>query len=136
MIYQSARELFEKNWLPDALAIGISYHDFWHMNPHIIKIIAEGYQKKMRLQDEQAWRMGIYVQSAVATAVEHNLAGRKAKSKYFEKPMLQDVVLERKGIEIKALTEEDKRKQTEQLFHKLHIMGANFKINHKDRSVS
>lgn len=33
--------------------------------------------------------MGQYVFSAVATAIEHNLAGRKAKSEYMKKPVMQ-----------------------------------------------
>lgn len=36
------------------------------------------------------WRMGLYVQSAVSTAVEHNLAGKKAKSEYIKKPFLHE----------------------------------------------
>ena len=35
------------------------------------------------------WFMGQYVYSAVSTAVEHNLAGRKAKSEYLKKPAMQ-----------------------------------------------
>lgn len=33
----------------------------------------------------------MYIQSAVSVAVEHNLAGPKAKSKYIEKPFLQEL---------------------------------------------
>ena len=39
--------------------------------------------------DEEMWFMGQYVYSAVSTAVEHNLAGRKAKSEYLKKPVMQ-----------------------------------------------
>ena len=35
------------------------------------------------------WFMGQYVFSAVATAIENNLAGRKAKSEYLKKPVMQ-----------------------------------------------
>lgn len=37
------------------------------------------------------WFMGVYVQSAVSVAIERNLAGKKAKSKYLEKPIMQDI---------------------------------------------
>lgn len=47
------------------------------------------------------WRMGLYVQSAVSVAVEHNLAGKKARSKYIEEPLLS------KGLENIGLTEEE-----------------------------
>ena len=46
---------------------------------------------KMRMQDEQMWMLGMYVQSAVSVAIEHNLAGKKAKSKYFDKPIMQNI---------------------------------------------
>lgn len=81
--------MIEKTWLPQALAIGVSYHEFWSMNPHIIQNLMEGHRMKQRMQDEQMWLMGMYIQSAVSVAVEHNLQGRKAKSKYIEKPFLQ-----------------------------------------------
>lgn len=55
---------------------------------------------KMRVMDEQMWMMGMYVQSAVATAIEHNLAGKKAKSEYVKEPML------RRMTENDGLTEE------------------------------
>lgn len=59
------------------------------MNPHIIQSLMEGHRLRLRMQDEQMWLMGMYIQSAVATAVEHNLYGHKAHSRYMEKPLLQ-----------------------------------------------
>ena len=43
---------------------------------------------KLRMQDEQMWLMGQYTLSAVSVAVEHCLAGRKAKSEYIKEPIL------------------------------------------------
>lgn len=110
--------------------MGVSWDEFWRMNPRIIKAICRGYEQKIKQDDYLAWLSGQYTLSAVYVAVEHCLAGKKAKSKYIEKPIMQSV--EQKRIESNPLplTEEEKRKQTEQLFMKLRIMGANFNLNH------
>ena len=71
--------------LPNALAVGVPYDTFWHLTPKKLKSFYKAYEIKRRLQDEQMWFMGQYVLSAV----EHNLHGRKARSKYIEKPILQ-----------------------------------------------
>lgn len=59
------------------------------MNPHIINLLIKGHREKIEEQDYLAWYFGQYTLSAVWTAVEHNLFGEKAKSKYIEKPLLQ-----------------------------------------------
>lgn len=40
-------------------------------------------------QDEKLWSMGIYVESAVRTAIDRSFNGKKATSKYIEEPILQ-----------------------------------------------
>ena len=126
--------MVENEWLPHALSIGISYNDFWHMNPHIINLIVRGHNKHLQIMDAMMYTwFGNYAFSAVSVAVEHVLMGRKAKSKYIEKPVLkaleeQKAEQEEKGIE---LTEEEKKRQTEQLFMRLKIMGANFELSKK-----
>lgn len=97
------------------------------MNPHIIKLLLKGHEEKIKEQDYMAWISNQYTLSAVSVAVEHCLAGRKAKSKYIEKPIMQEI--EEKQQENKPLTEEEKKRQTEQLFLRLRIMGANFNLN-------
>lgn len=79
--------MFVKEWLPYALSIGVSYNDFWHITPRILKAFEDSHKKKMELLDEQMWQMGIYIQSAVGTAIEHNFA-KNAKSKYITKPLM------------------------------------------------
>lgn len=64
--------------------------------------------------------MGIYAQSAVFTAVEHCLAGEKAKSKYPEKPFLLD------GDIDDSLTEEQ-RQERAILIEKQWINAQNLK---------
>lgn len=97
------------------------------MNPHIIKLHVKGEEEKMIRTDYMNWINGIYTQSAVGVSVEHCLAGRKAKSKYMEKPLLQEAE-EKRQFEVGELSEEEARKQTQALFMKLRIMGANHKM--------
>lgn len=83
--------MFENEWFPKANVIGVSWDEFWHTNPRIINLMLKGYQEKVKQQDYFAWLYNQYTLSAVSVAVEHCLAGRKAKSKYIEKPFLQDI---------------------------------------------
>ena len=79
------------------------------------------------MQDEQMWIMGMYVQSALSTVVEHCLVGRKAKSEYIDKPILKDI--EEKS---KPLTEKEIQRQRELFVKKIQAMKATFDANHQD----
>lgn len=61
-------------------------------------------------------------------AVEHNLAGRKAKSKYIEKPLLQEI--EKKNV---PMTENEIQKQRELFISRMQAMKTNFD---KNREIS
>lgn len=63
------------------------------------------------------------------TAVEHNLAGRKARSKYIEKPLLQEI--EKKNT---PMTEDEIQKQRELFIARMQAMQANFELNRKAES--
>lgn len=112
--------------LPFALSIGMTYDFFMHHPPKVFPSFYKAYRLMEKKRDEEAWRMGIYNQNAVAVAVEHCLAGRKAQSKYFEKPMLMQAEISKRA-EAEQLTEEEKMKQVELLFMRLEIQGFNHK---------
>ena len=78
------------------------------------------------MRDEENWMLGIYVQSAVLTAVEHVLAGRKATSKYLEEP-----ILSRKENE-DDYTEEELVAYSEAFFTQLQVMATNFELSKQD----
>lgn len=111
--------MFENEWFPKANAMGVSWQEFWKMNPHIIKLIAKGYEEKIKEQDYLAWLHNQYTLSAVLVAVEHCLAGKKAKSEYIKKPILS----KNKGPETEDITEEDIQKAilTEQQYMAMAI---------------
>ena len=60
-----------------------------HSTPKVLNEYDIAYDLTRKRRDEEMWFMGQYVFSAVATAIEHNLAGRKAKSEYLKKPVMQ-----------------------------------------------
>lgn len=92
------------------MAMGVSYETFWHLTPHKLKAFAKAYELQRKLKDEEMWIMGRYVLSAVSTAVEHCLAGRKAKSQYLPAPILKEF------IEESGLSQEEKdRREIERM---------------------
>lgn len=80
--------------------------------------------------DEEMWFMGAYVHNAVLSAVEKNLAGKKAKTNYLEKPFMQ----EQEETETKAENKTDKEKEenmkkVKAVFQSLEILKANFELS-------
>ena len=92
-------------------------------NPKELKPFVEAERLKVLRYDEDMWVMGMYVQSAVAVAIEHCLAGKKAKSKYLEMPLREKVEEENN------VSEEKLQKQREQFVAHLMIMKTNFELN-------
>lgn len=81
------------------------------MNPHIIKLLMKGHEEKTKEQDYLAWIFNQYTLSAVSVAVEHCLAGRKAKSEYIKEPILSKTIandkeITEKDIQMAILTEQ------------------------------
>lgn len=85
--------MFENEWFPQANAMGVTWQEFWKMNPHIIKCLIKGHREKIeqeiKRQDllQYLW-WGNYGLSAVAVAVEHTIFGKKAKSEYVKEAIL------------------------------------------------
>lgn len=109
---------------------GLSVDDIDWSSPTDMKPYLKAHEEELKEKDYLAWLSNQYTLSAVSAAVEHCFAGRKAKSKYIEKPIMQEIA--KKQAEKKPLTEENKKKQTEKLFMQLRIMGANFNLNHNN----
>lgn len=119
------RDYFRFEWLPDALAIGISEELFWTLNPHRLKAYVKADEIRRERQDEEMWRMGLYVNRATLASTENVLAGKKASITYFEEPLLATA---KKEAEEVALTEEQQMKQVEALFTSLSVLATNSKL--------
>lgn len=113
-----------------AFSIGISIEDFKHLNPRKLGYCLEGYKLKQKRRDEEMWMWwGNYGISAVIFAVEHCLAGRKARAKYIEKSIFQQM-----EDQNKSMTEKELQKQRELFVAKLQIMQTNFEMSHKNKN--
>lgn len=73
------------------MAIGVSYERFMDSCPKELEPFVESERLKMLRRDEDMYVIGIYTQRAVEVAIEHCLAGRKAKSRYFDKPISRNM---------------------------------------------
>ena len=87
-------------WLPAAIRYGIPYETFWKLNPRIMSIYQDAYNKRLQEKyedlDYAAWLNGMYVMNAIGSAFNKN-------SKYPEAPIS-------KSKEQKTLTPEEKFK--------------------------
>lgn len=93
---------------------GFTVHDIDMSCPADLQPYADAYSLERRQQDNEMWLwFGSYGVSAVAVAVEHCLSGKKAKSKYIDRP-----VMEQHGIAGKEITDKDIRKAilTEEMY--------------------
>lgn len=102
------------------------------MNPRIIKLILKGHQDKIKEQDRMNWLLGSYINNAVIVAIDHSFNGKKATSKYIEKPFLEEKSY--KKVE-KSMSQKELEKSAENVFLQLGIMGANFNRQKKQESV-
>lgn len=71
------------------------------------------------------WRMGFYVQNAVAVAIDKVLNGRKSVLEYMDKPLLAQVKESQQEVE---LSEDEKMRQVEALFMSLETLSTNSKL--------
>jgi hypothetical protein len=83
--------MFEKEWFPKAYRLGISWEQFWNMNPRIILRISDGHneriKERMQLENQMAYQQGKYFVDAIMATVGNMLSTKKSTSyKYPEKP--------------------------------------------------
>lgn len=90
--------------------------------PKELEPFEKAYRLKLQQQDNQMHIMGMYVLSAVSTAIEHNFAGKKAKSKYIKEPLMSQF-LENYGLTEEEIQEKEIRKAilTEQRYMAMAI---------------
>ena len=85
------RQWIEAEWLPYALSIGVDMGSFWHLTPHTLSLIAEGYNIALKRQYENqnamAYLQGAYFVEALTATVGNMFSGKGSKKhKYPEKP--------------------------------------------------
>lgn len=125
------REFFEKEWLPQAMEIGISYEYFWTLNPRriLMEIDAFKAQEKRRINENNfiAHLQGAYMVEALIATVG-NMFSKHGNYKYPEKPYS----LESSSTD--GMSEEEKKNKTQVLFAQLEIMAQNYNLKHKGQA--
>ena len=107
------------------LALDMSEDLFWTLNPKRLHPYIEADKMKQENRDAEMWRMGMYVQNAVAVAVDKVLNGRKSVLEYMDKPILTKYKESQGEVE---LTEEEQMRQVEALFMSLETLSTNSKL--------
>lgn len=82
------------------------------------------------------WVMGQYVSQALLSTVCNGFIWRKKGQKPFEypnSPLLHEKSENKANTEPQELTEEEKKRRTENLFMQLRIMGANHNLSKKEK---
>lgn len=120
--------MFENEWFPIANKMGVSWNEFWEMNPRILSAIQKGYEEKRQDKDLMMWLQGQYELSAFYTAIENLFLGKKSKSKYFDKPILQKIKNQNTPC-----TDNEIKKKRELFVARLMSMKANFDLQNKKR---
>ena len=107
------------------LALDMSEDLFWTLNPKRLHPYIEADKMKQENRDAEMWRMGMYVQNAVAVAIDKVLNGRKSVLEYMDKPILTKYKESQGEVE---LTEEEQMRQVEALFMSLETLSTNSKL--------
>lgn len=109
--------------------MGISYDEFWTLNPRKLNVIVEGYKLKRQIEDEKQWMLGGYTYAAVSVALSNAFKKKGQKSKdYFEvieKPYLKD------HKQIQDNTDKEKQRKIELVMAGLRTKQANFELKHR-----
>lgn len=107
--------------------MGISYEEFWTLNPRKINALFEGYKLRRKIEDEKSWLLGGYMFHAVSVSLGNAFRKKNQKAEsYFEAldaPFLSKV-------EETEMSESEKQKRLDALMAGLHIMQGNFEIKH------
>lgn len=88
--------------------MGVSWDDFWRMNPFVIKALVKGYKQSLQHQDYISWLSGQYTLSAVSVAIEHCFA-KRSKLEYIKEPLLANE-FEDDGLTQEQIDERELRK--------------------------
>ena len=94
--------LIWKEYLPQALAVGVPYEVFWHLNPKKLESFYDAYRIKQKIRDEEAWIENIYTLRAFQVVMAQfgaGLSGKRSNAQYFEKPLMEEELVQRELTE-------------------------------------
>ncbi len=119
-------EVIWENYFVRAVAVGIPYETFLHLNPCKLELYEEGVKIRKKLSDEEMWVMGRYVREAIMSTIG-NSPWFKAETtpafEYPEKPyLLQD--------ESEELSEDEKMREVDKFWAQESARRANWRRTH------
>ena len=97
-------EIFDELF-PTYLVYGMTYEQYWHGDPWLVRAYAQAYLLRRKVDNEQAWIQGAYIANAVTVAIA-NTFGKK-KTDYLKKPL---EIFPKTEAEKKAEVREERRK--------------------------
>lgn len=108
--------------------MGVAYEHFMDSCPKELEPYVKAHNNKIMEEDylQHLW-WGNYGISALIVAIDRCLHGKKAKAKYIDEPILQDINSKNDG----KFSEEELQKQRELFVAKLQVMQTNFELNKK-----
>lgn len=111
--------MFENEWLPQAITLGISFNDFWDMNPHIINIYSMAHKIEVKEKNAFMHLQGIYMRDAILSSICNAFKGKGQEPyEYPKEPYDLSANTE--------LTEKEKDEQIELLFANLGSLKDKF----------
>lgn len=131
--YDSAREFFRSEYLPEALAIGVRECEFWLLNPVRLQPYVEAENIRMERRDHEMWMLGMYIYRATLASTEQVLAGKKSSVTYLEEPIMATA---RKEREAENMSENEKMKQVDAVFAALNVMAVNSRLGKSNEKES
>lgn len=124
------RELFESEWLPYALTLGIEESKFWTLNPRRMKPYIEAHKIEVKESNSLMHLQGMYFLDALWVALGNMFSKKGAKPiEYPNKPY--DIY----GKDVE-LTETQKDLELQKLVSSLKIMEHNFNSSKKEDGAS
>lgn len=117
--------MFEKEWFPKAYSIGITWKEFWGLNPKIINLMIDGYKEKKQAEIEEQNFLA-YIQGAYfADAIMATIGNAFTKGKKHEYPKEPYEIAKSK----KLTSETELQAQRELFVAKLQMMKLNYDLN-------
>lgn len=112
-------------WILVTKGYGFTVNDIDYSCPNDLEPYAKARELELKENDSIIHAVcGTYVMSAVFTAVEHCLGGKKSRSKYTDKLLMQETTKNGK------LSEEELQRKRELFVAKLQVMKTNFELSH------
>lgn len=111
------------------MAIGVSREEFYHSTLVELRDYDEIFKERRMLEDQRDYMCGIYTYEAVSIAIANAFRSKGSKpAEYRKKPIMVEVEEQRRLLNP---TEEDKKKQLDQLREMLFGMQKRFEESKK-----